>query len=300
MRLICACCAAVAACVFTAGAPATQAKPRTSSSRYVSSASASTAYDQGCAQGQADAQAPAQSSEVVLDFGGQNAANTGSILTNGTIVSFAQIQVVAEQFAYGYYLCTASDTSSILDLALGTNNSAYQVSGTGGAAWAASVVGPVRSWLTAHGADAQVTAIGANDMEPGFSANVTGTRAWVTAYSNANRGRLVNYGSADGCPQSSSANGSCSNGWRQADVWYVSWGAPAAFALPEIYVRAQSAQWTMISRYGATAQSGQVFFDGPLTTSPSYYSPADAWTRLWSDLNASPDTAQSLLYSSNI
>jgi hypothetical protein len=291
---------AVSSAWFVPTAGAVQSKPRTSTSYYVNTTNTTTAYNDGCSQGQADAGSPIQSSEVILDFGGQNSGNTGSILINGTVVTFAQIKAYAEQFGAGYYFCTGADTTSVLSLAIGTNNSAYQVSNGGGQTWANSVVGPVKSWLSTNGYASQVTAIAGNDMEPSWAA-VSGTRAWVDGYSGTGKGKILNYGSADGCPTGSYSNGVCNNGWHQSDVWYVSWGNASAFGLPEIYYIAQSQQWTMISRYGYFSQGGTVYYDGPLTQYPGGgYTAAQSWTQFWTDLNSASSTAQSLTYSSNI
>jgi hypothetical protein len=302
MRLLVTVGAAVAAFALHATpAGAVQAQPRTSTSYYVSTTSTTTAYNQGCSQGRSDAAAPVQSSEVILDFGGQNSANSGSILINGTVVTFSQIRAYAEQFGLGYYVCTAGDTISVLELAIGTNNSAYQVGSPGGKSWATNVVGPVQSWISANGIGSQVTASAANDMEPSWAA-VAGTRAWVDGYAGTGKGRVVNFGSADGCPQTMYSNGSCNNGWRQSDVWYVSWGNSAAFSMPEIYSSALSKQWTMISRYGYYSQNGRrIHYDGPLTQAPACcYTPGQAWTQFWTDLNASTSTSTSFSYHSNI
>lgn len=293
---------AIGGVVQAGTAYAVQSPPRKSTSYYVGTTDTTTAYNQGCSQGQQDSIAPTQNSEVVLDFGGQNYSNTGSILIGGPEVTFGQIQSYAEQFARGYYVCTGSNTASQLLLAIGTNNSAYQVSYSGGATWANQVVGPVQAWVAGNGVGNQVMPVGGNDMEPGFH-GVVDTRAWLQGYSDTGKGRVTNYGSADGCPQYTSNNGLCNNGWSQADVWWLSWGNPSGFAMPEIYYYANSGQWTMISQYGFTYQGqSKIYFDGPLTQYGynGSYTSDQAWNVFWSDLNARPDTAQYLTYRSDI
>jgi hypothetical protein len=293
----------LAACLLllaaTGDASSAPAPLRASTSLYVGTTDPATAYDQGCAQAQADAAAPPQSSIVILDFGGQNAAGTGSILINGTIVTYAQIRAYAQEFGHGYYVCSAD--GSVLGLALGTNNSAWQVDGAGGSAWATEVVIPVRQWLFDNGYGSQVTAFGANDMEPSWE-TVANTRAWADGFAAAGKGWYLNFGSADGCPQASYADGPCNNGWHQSDVWYVAWGNPAAFSMPEIFLAALSKQWTMISRYGWYSQGQRkILFHGPLTEWPACcLSPEDAWTQFWTDLNGSPTTSVNFGFLSNI
>lgn len=57
---------------------------------------------------------------------------------------------------------------SKLTLGIGTNNSAYDVSSSGGTAWA-NMVNVVRTHNHSQGYDAQVYIDGASDIEPGFS-----------------------------------------------------------------------------------------------------------------------------------
>jgi len=113
------------ALISPTSAHALQAAPRASVSVYVVSANTTTAYNSGCTQGAADAQSPSQSSEVILDFGTISAAGTGTLLISSNLsISFAQLNAYAEQYAYGYFSCTGSITSSTLNLGIGTNNSA--------------------------------------------------------------------------------------------------------------------------------------------------------------------------------
>jgi hypothetical protein len=301
----------LATSVFAAGAGvlsgstpafATQAMPRTATNYYISSVSTTTAYNDGCSAGKRDALSPNQDSEVVLDFGGQNSAGTGTKLINGTMVSWSQIQGVAEQFGAGYYTCTGSDTTSVVHLGLGTNNSYYNVSSAGGQSWANNVVKPVISWVTTSGINRQVSPMAANDIEPSYSA-VSSARAWEDGYASIDPALMLNYGSADGCPQTTYSNGSCNNGWHQADLYYVSWYSPPAVPTPQIYYSSQSSQWTMISLYGYTyGGHGQVIYQGPLTQNGynSTFSPSAAWNSFWTALNSHTQTSQSFQFSNNI
>jgi hypothetical protein len=242
---------------------AVQSKPVTDWSFYVTTPDTSSAYNLGCNQGSFDASlSPVANSLVVLDFGGQFADGSGSLLINGVPVTNSQIEAAAESFSAGYWTCTGADTTSVLMLAVGTNNSYYDVNSSGGSTWA-QVVSDIRASNQANGYDAQVSVGAANDMEPSWD-TAANTENWVNGYVSINPAWYVNYGSADGCPSNSSSDAPCNNGWRQYDVWWVSWGAPPAYPLPEIYYQVNANQWTMISLYGATLSGEQ---DGFLRTS---------------------------------
>ena len=59
------------------------------------------------------------------------------------------------------------------------------------------IVNPVASYSASRYPGTVIA--GANDMEPGFSANVSQTRAWLSGYLGATTARFVFNGSADGC-----------------------------------------------------------------------------------------------------
>ena len=282
---------------------AVQAAPRSSASIYVTTSSTGTAYSQGCTQGTSDATSPIQSSEVILDFGGQNSAGTGSITTfTSLILTYSQIAAYSDAFAQGYYACTGAVTSVILTLGVGTNDSAYQINGAGGTAWANSAVLATKNLISTHGYSSQVTTVGASDMEPYFASDPTNTTLWLNGFSSTNVGRIINFGSADGCPQTTYTNGACNGTWKQYDVWYLSWGNLWAMALPEIYYGTQSKQWTMISRYGYYSQSGRIVFDGPMTEygANGTYSSLAAWNQFWADINSGSSTASNFTYATDI
>jgi hypothetical protein len=281
---------------------AVQAKPPTDWSFYVATPDTASAYNLGCNQGAYDAGfAPPSNSLVVLDFGGQLPDGSGSLLINGVSVSNSQIESAAEAFSHGYWDCTGADTTSVLLLGVGTNNSYYDVNSAGGSTWA-QLVADINASNKSNGYDAQVSVGGANDMEPGFD-TAAHTEDWANGYTAINPAWYVNYGSADGCPPSSASNGACANGWRQYDAWWVSWGALPAFPLPEIYYQVNANQWTMISLYGAWYQGSKMGFYGPLDENDlgtSTFTSDQAWSSLWSDVNSHPETAEDMSYSAQI
>ncbi|GHO87888.1 hypothetical protein [Dictyobacter formicarum] len=300
---ICALLGAVTMAYGTPKAFAMQAQPPTDWSFYVNSTSTSSSYNWGCNMGKADAShSPVINSEVVLDFGGQLSNGSGTLMINGITISNAQIEAVAEEFAHGYWDCTGlNDTTSVLKLGIGTNNSYYDVSYGGGQTWV-NVVAAAQAYDHSKGYDSQVVMMGANDMEPGFG-SASSTISWSQGFASVSGYLYLNYGSADGCPQYSTGNGSCNNGWNQYDEWYVSWGSPPAIVAPEIYYSSMARQWAMISLYGAQSQGSAVQMQGPLDEydlDTSTLTPAQAWSNLWTDLNNNSATAQNMPFSLEI
>jgi hypothetical protein len=256
-------------------ASAAQAQPPNNWSYYVRTANSQTLNTLGCNQGVSDKN-DGSSSEVILDFGGQAYYNNGTYLTgSNAFVSYATIESLAETFANAYYACTGSDFTTVLKLGIGTNNSAYYVNSTGGSTWG-SVVLAVYNWVHNNNLQSQVDIVGANDMEPSW-ASYSATSGWVSGYASSGAPIYLNYGSTDGCPQTTHNNGGCNNGWNQDDVWYVSWGAPPAYATPEIYYQSQANQWGQIKLWKPMS------FEGPLDEydlNTGTFTSAQAWSAL--------------------
>jgi hypothetical protein len=306
--------------LFASNTPAyaLQAKPAVDWSFYVNTASTQTLYNLGCNQGHSDANNGNINSEVILDFGGQLSNNTGTLLPKtSTTQTYAQIETLAYQFAYGYYVCTGYDTTSVDFLMLGTNNSYYSVTNAGGKSWEQVVQTVINN---TRGFSRQVVVEGANDMEPGFGPNSSqgNTINWVNGYSVSGAPYYFNYGNAP-CSTTAHNNTSCAvpgdSSWTQYGIWYVSWDQTPAFPLPEIYYNppyptgnpANANEWEQIALYGLQYQSwaGVMMFSisGPLDEldlQSGSDSPTDAWDQLWTALNSQTSTAQSLGYSMEI
>jgi hypothetical protein len=282
---------------------AIQAEPTADWSYYIHTTSTSTAYTLGCDQGKYDASHSNVNSEVILAFGGEysDAGGTksyvgGPPLTNGQIIA------IADEFSHGYWLCTGSDSTSILRLGIGTNNSYSGVSYAGGQSWANDVA-TVNSYNASTGYSSQVAVEGANDIEPSWW-NPSDSMSWSQGYASVGNGLYIDFGSADGCPTNSYDNSQyCNNGWSQYDEWYVSWGSPPAMSAPEIYFQALADQWTMISLYGAQYQNAAVRMQGPMDEydlDTSTFTPTQAWNALWNDLNSYSATAQNMFFALEI
>jgi hypothetical protein len=294
-------CGLLLSAAFAHGTPkafANPAAPWHSDSYYVTSTSTSTAYSHGESQGAADA-SHGSNSLVVLDFGGQ--VNTSTVdnwdagnISNGTV------EAVAEAFAHGYI--AGGNGSTILELAIGTNNSDDPGSSSTGSAWA-NVAATVQSYDQSHGYASQVVAMGGNDIEPdwgGLNSWAPG-EAWASGYSGAGSGTLyLDFGSADGCLTNSSNDAACNNGWHQYGLWDVSWGSSAAVPAPQIYSDTLAWQWQKISLYGYEYQGGRAIgFWGSMAT-PAYITPANAWYDFWNALNSDSRTATGLPYNTSI
>lgn len=278
---------------------AVPARPPYASSIYVTSTSTSTAYNEGCGRGTADANHGDIDSSAFLDFGGQNSDASGTKLINGISVSAATIRSIAEQYADGYWVCTGTDHVSTLFLAVGTNNS-YDSPGTaGGSAWA-TMVSNIQSWVNSN--IGQVVIRGGNDLEPSWNLQ-SHAENWAQAFDAGFSGNYLDYGSADGCSETSSTDSACNNGWTTYGEWYLTWGESAALGAPEIYYSAQAKQWTMISLYGADHQSGAALYQAPLDEhdiDSSTLTPDEAWADLWNDLNAHSATKQTPPFSMEV
>jgi hypothetical protein len=280
--------------------PAIPAKPVTDWSYYMHTTSTSRAYTLGCNQGHTDA-ANHRNSLAILDFGGQVSNGSGTEMIGAGFISNGQIEAASEAFAHGYWSCTGSDTTTLLSLGIGTNNSLADRTYSGGQTWS-HIVSAVRSYNNSHGYSSQVAMYGANDIEPSWSP-ASYAISWAKGFNSVGGNFYFNYGSADGCPQTSSNNGSCNNGWNQYDVWYVSWGNPAALPTPQIYYSSQARQWAMLSLYSAQHHGARMNIDGPMDEydlDHSTFTPTGAWDALWTDLHAHSSTAQGLLYSIEI
>jgi hypothetical protein len=230
---------------------------------------------------------------VLMDLGGQTG---GGIMLSATskFVSYSVAVRALESYLDGY--ATSQKPNAPMQLAIGTNSD-INVDAGNGAIWARTVVDPVRAYAARY---PNISVAGADDMEPGFSAGVAQTRAWLSGYLAATSAPFVFNGSADGCsPQTS--GGRCNNGWSQQDLaWLAGGSAPSRISvLPQIYNADMSWQWRNISLTSLAIHRAPLRFAGPLTewtacqqSQCASLSNVDAWARLWSALNSTPATRQ--------
>lgn len=267
-----------------------------------------TLYNMGCTLGTHDYNtAGTQDNVVILLFG--KPGYSGSTCST-VFLSTAQIANAVEQFGWGYYKCTLTDTTSQVYVAAGVNNSGSTVGYNHGSAWAA-MTNNINSWISANGYSSQVKVRASGDMEMDFN-DATSTKDWVNGYSASYGGNslyLYDVGSAAGCPISGNptANSPCNNEWVVDDVQYVSWGTTPLYPLPEIYntAGANASQWYMISLYSYVYKGGPLYFLGSLTEYQACLqmggctginnSPGTGWTQLWNTITADYRTYQSIL-----
>ncbi|MFZ6018108.1 MAG: hypothetical protein ACOYXO_00745 [Chloroflexota bacterium] len=265
--------------------------------------------------------------------------NTGT----RTNLTFAEVENLARQYLLGYLSC--SDGISLLALGIGSNNyddmnidndvnkmspdqgTLRQTAYAFGQRFADTTYN-LNEWILASGYASRLWVMGALDIEwAGRESDgrywwntpyVTG--GWVEGFNANSRGRelYLNYGACVGCPitprldwvfsTTRDANNVVMD-WSQGDVYYVSWGAPPALPLPEIYRNDGylACQWQAVSLYGALYKSGKMTFAGAMTQYQSCQqrpsaecatldnTPDEGWSQLYYWLNQDPRTAQQVL-----
>jgi hypothetical protein len=235
----------------------------------------------------------------LLDIGGQDQSRGGVLLSaTSKFITYAQLVTAVQNYIAGY--ASRQLPGAPVVIAIGTNND-VDVSAATGRDWADRVVDPLVSFAAQYPG---ITIAGADDTEPGFSAPVTSSRAWLSGYLGATSARFVFNGSADGCSWTA-INGTCNNGWRATDLYWISAGAAPTriISLPQIYNSTMAVQWGYISRTGAASGSAKVNFGGPLTEYTACSQAGGcgslggnaAWSALWSAINSDARTAQSSL-----
>jgi len=235
---------------------------------------------------------------VLLQIGGQDELRKGALLSaTSRFVSYAGVVTAMKAYLDGY--ATTQKASAPLTLAIGTNND-VDVSAAAGTSWARDVVNPVAAYAATRYPGMVVA--GANDIEPGFSATVAESRAWVSGYLAATTSKFVFNGSADGCSTTLPST-RCNNGWTMADLQWASGGAAPTrtMSLPQIYNYAMPLQWKNISLTGTAAGKPRIYFGGPLTEYTACdqagtcgsISNVDAWNRLWGAISSTTATKQS-------
>jgi hypothetical protein len=299
--IACLAVAGIAAQALPVTAVAATAPPATTS-RYMKTTDTSVTYNEGCSAGRV-----LQQGLLVLDFGQPAVSGTtyGSIIfaSNG-FRSTKAVEEAAKSFLAGWWACTPADPS--LTVAVGTTNYHGATNYNHGRAWG-QMINNIALWLSQKRFSTQESVAGASDLELDWN-TAAASRAWADGYTAASTRAYFNYGDAAGCPP----YGSCDNGWTQDDVWYVSWGAPPAFAFPEIYTTngSMASEWYRISLYGFSRYGGAIRISGSLTQhqacidaggcSGTDNTASAGWSQLYSKLNADTRTSQSLDYSSDI
>jgi hypothetical protein len=271
--------------------------PHTFQSFYVDNTEPSYWFDQGIETG-IESGNDVANGMVILDFGGQLGNRKGTELEDGTPVTNEEIEVVAEEFANGYYIGEFNERT--LHVVIGTNNSGESVGKLAGKAWA-ELVKHVASYVLEEPDEAKhVPIFGGSDLEDG-SAKLEGwgsggnALAWAKEYSKTTESPYVDYGSAGACPETTyektAKGGACdvaggAGGWDQRVEYELAWEIERAHATPEIYYPPgdgdNAGQWAEIGDYGRWEFGGGIQFEGPLDENGDRESnkPEAAWNQL--------------------
>ena len=276
--------------------------PAVAFSQYLKTARTDVLGRLGCGEGRRLAGSKQDSALVVLAFGRpmRHHRVSGASLFGVAFASTDRIGQAVQAYAAGYVRCSPPSASH-LHVAIGTSNFGPGVTYRHGAAWA-RMVNSVNDWLSANGADRRVEFAGANDIELGWNGPAA-SKAWVRGYDSAAKWPYYDYGDAAGCPP----RGRCVGAWTQEDVWYVAWGAHAAWPLPQIYTPTGSMaqEWFQLSLYSYRQHGWRMTLAGPLAQHTACRqssdscrgmnnSPSEAWRQLSRLLNSDPRTAQEL------
>jgi hypothetical protein len=282
VRLVAGTIAVVAALVMCTTAAATP-NPVTAWYMYGSSASElrSYAYAHGCEFAQDQ---PGTGLRVLLlDFGAArklDSSTWGAVDSSNTRFANSDILAALERAADGYHNCHVHGS---VDIVYGNSN--YHLSGSGMSStdvWWAGYHQSERSedlgeYQTSKGYTSQ-TSDAASDMGPSWESAAI-TKQLVSGDAAQGWALYYDFGSADGCPQSGSANGACNNGWHVSDVGYVSYAA-LALPLPEIYYTANANQWTVVRKWWNANTEGGYLFDGVTASTGVGLAPAASWSTL--------------------
>ncbi len=283
MKLLACTLVAAAGVVVSAAVAAATPNPVTAWYMYGSSPSElrSNAYAHGCNFAQSQ---PGTSMRVLLlDFGAArklDSSTWGAVDFSNTRFSNADILAALERAADGYHNCHVRGS---VDIVYGNSNFHLSSSGMSGSdVWWAGYHQSQRSedladYQASNGYSSQ-TADAASDMEPSWESAAV-TKQLVSGDQAQGWALYYYFVSADGCPQSGSADGGCNNGWHVSDVGYVSY-AGLALPLPEIYYTANANQWTVVRKWwNANARGGYLFLGVTASTGVGL-TPASAWNAL--------------------
>lgn len=272
-------------------APASQKHPSwTTRSYYMANGTGAPARNLGCRNGD-------KQGRMTLFFGAPTTVNGtyGATLWGAPNRTTEQIAATVREFARGYVVCRQSSSYRLL-IGVGTSNSAINGKSDAwlrshGRAWAA-MTRDLSNWAAAH-YPGHVRIYGAWDAEPSWS-SFAKAEQWMHGYDGVSGARPLHANnSADGCPQRSSENGSCNNGWNQYALWHLSWQHDPALPIPQIYATsgANARQWHMIDAYGHRHHRDGMTFSGVM----SQRTACGETSSSCSGINASPNQSYDML-----
>jgi hypothetical protein len=222
---------------------------------------------------------------VLLDLGAQSVTSPLSrthpgvaITRTDPVVRYTYPQLTTVLDAYLSAL-GAHSTGHHVTVAVGTNNdgdwSAYPATPRG------------RDWanlIDGLNPPANVSVIGADDIESNFASTQAQAQAWENAYFANTNADLVFNGALNDCPTVFGDRSACAFGWTQKQYWqltrHVEHGRNRTQVLPQIYFPVQAVQWANVFAHGG----GGLRFIGSLTefgADSTTYRPEQGWAALY-------------------
>jgi hypothetical protein len=263
----------------------------------------------GCRHGRESRHTHADDGIVVLAFGKpmHRAGQYGASLFGVSFRPVGLIERGVRSYIEGYARCGHRTPGASAVVAVGTSNFGDQVSWAHGQAWA-RMVNRLNDWLASATPIRGIQVAAAADIEAWWNGPWI-TRQWVRGYESASRFPYYNFGDAGACPP----YGDCAGAWTEEDVWYVSWGSPAAWPLPEVYTSSGSMakQWYRLSLYSYREHGSAMAIAGVITQKRACRqmpdpchgirnTPRQGWLQLWRALNSDRRTAQQLRWATDI
>ena len=244
---------------------------------------------------------------AILDFGAPcynpNTLVYGTQLFNSrSCTADSDLIPLAQAWIRGY---TSTHPTTATTLGLGTSNSLTgadpptfaltpaQMS-LSGSSWYGNLVHPIAS-----GTIPSITIWAADDIEQSSGGDwydAATTRPWVDGYQAAT-GLTGTNSCVSSTPDLMANYGdyvASAPGWTPNDVYYVSWGARAACAVPEIYFSANATSWASLNDWATSHNlpkiqfSGVMSEDGPGTPQNPLLPAADSWSALANATGQSP------------
>lgn len=246
-----------------------------------------------------------------------------------TWIKLETIEAGVKQYISGYWDCSdgAPLGSEHLILGVGLTSAGDALNTDGhprehGEEWG-KMINRLREWVLhvpvySHGPidyvnySSRVSVVGAINIERwGGNATPQGAREWVEGYASTT---TLPYFSVESCEDCGFASPDPSV-WDRDHYWYLAWGVPNAWPLPEIYNQTLAQKWQELSKYGATCQDcfpetspyySRMYFAGSLTQEQACedtsdpclgmdLSPAEGWQALYSNLYNDPVTRLEIL-----
>jgi len=290
--------------------PSSRGIPAVASSQYLRTTSPPRLRALGCSEARQLDRRKIDDALVVLAFGRPRSLHGlwGTTIFGGGFQSTWKIQVAAQSFAVGFWNCTPGSSPIHLRVAIGTSNFGPQVTYQHGMTWG-RMVNAANAWLWWRGYQRRFDFAGADDIELAWNRPGPSKR-WVQGYGSVAESPYFDYGDAADCPP---VGRNCLGSWTPEDVWYVSWGAPAAWPLPQVYTPrgTMARQWHWLSLYSYRHHGIRMTIVGALSQKKACVqshdpcrgmnnSPRTAWRQLYESLNRDPRTAQTLPWLTDI